>query len=63
MIQLRMDVGLKQSGDNGGAKWLNEGYLECRAQGFEDRLETGCESKLESEITKATPDGSLPLPL
>lgn len=41
MIQLRMDVGLNQSGDNRGAKWLDYGYFDCRAQGYEGRLERG----------------------
>ena len=30
MIQLRMHVGVNQSADNGGAKWLNYGYFKCR---------------------------------
>lgn len=28
VIQLRMHVGVNQSGDNGGAKWLNYGYFK-----------------------------------
>lgn len=34
MIQLRMHVGVNQSADNGGAKWLNYGYFKCRTHGF-----------------------------
>lgn len=59
MIQLRIDVGLNQSHHfgSGGAKWLNYGYLECRARGFEDRLETGCESKSQRSLQES--QGSL----
>lgn len=47
-----MNIDLKQSGDNGGAKWLNYINLYCRAQGFENTLEMGCECKIEYKRVK-----------